>query len=127
MLHSATLSCPTPCSPIDCSPPGSSVYGILPVRMTAVGCHFFPPRDLPDPGVKPASLMFPVLAARFFTTSATCEAQIDDLPKEDTDGKKKFMKSAISAVIKEAQIKTTMRGTLIRIVKIKRIENPKCQ
>ena len=32
------------------------------------------PGDLPDPGIKPASLMSPVLAGRFFTTSATWEA-----------------------------------------------------
>jgi len=29
-----------------------------------------PPRDLPDPGVEPASLLSPALAGRFFTTSA---------------------------------------------------------
>ena len=33
-----------------------------------------PPGDLPDPGIKPASLMSPVLAGRFFTISATWEA-----------------------------------------------------
>ena len=32
------------------------------------------PGDLPDPGIKPASLMSPALASRFFTTSATCKA-----------------------------------------------------
>ena len=30
-----------------------------------------PPGDLPDPGIEPASLMSPVLAGKFFTTSAT--------------------------------------------------------
>ena len=29
-----------------------------------------PPRELPDPGVEPASLLSPALAGRFFTTSA---------------------------------------------------------
>ena len=29
-----------------------------------------PPGDLPDPGIKPASLLSPVLAGRFFTTRA---------------------------------------------------------
>ena len=33
-----------------------------------------PPGDLPDPGIKPTSLMSPALAGRFFTTSATWEA-----------------------------------------------------
>ena len=32
-----------------------------------------PPRDLPDPGVEPVSLMSPALAGEFFTTSATWE------------------------------------------------------
>ena len=34
-----------------------------------------PPRDLPNPGIKPASLMSPALAGGFFTTSTTQEAQ----------------------------------------------------
>ena len=34
-----------------------------------------PPGDLPDPGIKPTSLICPALASRFFTTSATWEAQ----------------------------------------------------
>ena len=34
-----------------------------------------PPRDLPDPGIRHASLMSPALAGRFFTTCATREAR----------------------------------------------------
>ena len=34
-----------------------------------------PPRDLPDPGIEPVSLMSPALVDRSFTTSATWEAQ----------------------------------------------------
>ena len=34
-----------------------------------------PPRDLPDPGIEPATLRSPALAGWFFTTSATWEAQ----------------------------------------------------
>ena len=33
-------SCPTPCDPIDRSPPGSPVPGILQGKNTGVGCHF---------------------------------------------------------------------------------------
>ena len=29
--------------------------------------------DLPDPGIEPASLIYPALADRFFTTSVTWE------------------------------------------------------
>ena len=32
-------SCPTLCDPIDCSPPGTSVYGDSPGKNTGVGCH----------------------------------------------------------------------------------------
>ena len=33
-----------------------------------------PPGDLPDPGIKPASLVTPALAGRFFATGAAWEA-----------------------------------------------------
>ena len=39
-----------------------------------MGCHAFLP-DLPDPGIEPVSLMYPALADKFFTASATWEAQ----------------------------------------------------
>ena len=38
-----------------------------------------PPRDLPNQGIKPASLVSPALAGGFFTTSATWEAHKDGL------------------------------------------------
>ena len=38
------------------------------------GLPFPPPGDLPNPGIEPESLMSPVLAAGFFTTSATWKA-----------------------------------------------------
>ena len=40
------------------------------------GLPYSPPGDLPDPGIKPSSLMSPALADRFFTTSATWEARL---------------------------------------------------
>ena len=60
---------------MDCSLPGSSLCGILLARilewvaLPSLG-------DLANPGIEPASLMSPTLADRFFTTSATWEAQI---------------------------------------------------
>ena len=66
-------SCPTLCDPMGCSRPGSSVRGILQARIlewVAVPSS----RDLPYPGIVPASLMSPALAGRFFTASATWEA-----------------------------------------------------
>ena len=35
-----------------------------------------PPGGLPNPGIKPVSLMSPTLAGRFFTTSAIWEARV---------------------------------------------------
>ena len=62
--------CLTLCDPVDCNPPGSSVYGILQARILEwVSILFF--RDLRNTGIEPTSLMSPALAGRFFTTSAT--------------------------------------------------------
>ena len=40
--------------PVDCNPPGSSLHGILQVRIL-VWVPFPSPGDLPDPGIKPGS------------------------------------------------------------------------
>ena len=65
-------SCRTLWDPMDCSPPGSSVHRILQQEYWS-GLPCPPPRDLPDPGIKPASLMSPALAGGFFTPSAIWE------------------------------------------------------
>ena len=49
-------SCPTLCDLMDCSPPVSSVHGILQVGIlewVAIPLS----RDLPDPGIEPGSLV----------------------------------------------------------------------
>ena len=38
-----------------------------------------PPGDLPDPGIKPGSLMSPTLSGRFFTTSSSWLSQLSVL------------------------------------------------
>ena len=49
-----TQSSLTLCDPIDCSPPGSSVHGILQARiLDLVAIHFS--RDLLDAGIEPGS------------------------------------------------------------------------
>ena len=60
-------SCTTLCDPLNCSLPGSSVHGILQgsiLEWVAMPSS----RDLPDPGIEPATLTLPALAVRFFTT-----------------------------------------------------------
>ena len=40
-MHAKSLqACPKLCNPMDCSPPGSSVHGILQGENTRVGYHF---------------------------------------------------------------------------------------
>ena len=66
------LSCPTLCDPVDCSPPGSSVHGILQARTLEWV------RDLPNSGLM--SPAYPAMAGGFFTTSATWETPSLPLP-----------------------------------------------
>ena len=54
-------SCPTLCGPVDYSPPGSSVHGVLQARTLP------PPGDLSNPGIEPLSL-------------ASSALQVDSLP-----------------------------------------------
>ena len=68
-------SCLTLFNSMDCSLPGSSVHGTFQARILE-WLPFPPPGDLLNPGIKPASLILPALADRFFITSATWEAQI---------------------------------------------------
>ena len=54
MVHANAQSCPTLCDPMDCSPPGSSVHGILQAKI--LGWVALPsPGDLLDPGIEPRS------------------------------------------------------------------------
>ena len=65
--HIVTQSCPTLCHPVNCSPPASSVHGILQARLLQRACP--PPGNLPDPGIEPASLV-------------SLAVQVDSLPAE---------------------------------------------
>ena len=55
------------CDPMDCSPPGSSLHGVLQARILE-WVAISSPGDLPDPGIKPTSPVTPALANGFFTT-----------------------------------------------------------
>ena len=66
MICSVAQSCPTLCSPVGCSPPGSSVHE-SPRQQSWSGLPLPPPGDLPDPGIEPASPVSPALAGGFFT------------------------------------------------------------
>ena len=61
-MHAQLLqSCMTLWDFMDCRPPGSFVHGILQARILE-WVPFLPPGDLPNPGIKPMSLMSPALA-----------------------------------------------------------------
>ena len=54
LLCLVTQLCPSLCDPMDRSPPGSSVHGILQARILEwVACP--PPGDLPNTGIEPRS------------------------------------------------------------------------
>ena len=53
----------TLCDPTNCSPPGSSVHGILQARRLE-RMSFLPPEDLPDPGIK--QTLVSCTSGRFF-------------------------------------------------------------
>ena len=56
-VHAQSLShVKTLCDPMDCSPPGSSVHGIIQARI--LEWVDSSSRDLPDPGVKSVSLAY---------------------------------------------------------------------
>ena len=55
-----TQSCLTLCNPMDCSPPGSSVHGILQAKIWS-WYPFLSPGDLSSPGIKPRSPSLQIL------------------------------------------------------------------
>ena len=74
-VHAKSLqSCPTFFNPMDYSPLGSPVHGILQARVLE-WVAFPPPENLSNQGTEPMSLIYiyPALAGRFFTTSAAWE------------------------------------------------------
>ena len=71
-------SCLTLCNPVDYSPLGSSLHGILQARLLE-WVAMPSSRDLPNPGIEPTSLTSPALAGGLFTTYATWEALPDTL------------------------------------------------
>ena len=91
------FSCVRLCDPVDSSPQGSSVRGILQARILE-WVAMPPPGDLPDPGVEPVSLVSPALTGRFFTTSTTWEAPKICMHKAKTGREHRKMKSYVRVV-----------------------------
>ena len=68
--HMHAQWCPTLCDPLDGSHLGSTVHWISHMRILKWVTISFS-RDLPNPGIKPTTLVSPALADRFFTTVPT--------------------------------------------------------
>ena len=51
-------SCQTPCNPMDCSPPGSSIHGDSPGKNTGMGCHALLQGIFPTQGSNPGILHY---------------------------------------------------------------------
>ena len=64
-------SCAILCNPMDCSPPGSSVHGILQARIL----EWVAMSATPNSGIEPTSFVSPVLTGGFFTSHDTWEIQ----------------------------------------------------
>ena len=59
---------------MDCSPPGSSIHGILQARILE-WVAFLSLGALPNPGIEPTS---PALTGRFFTTEPPGKVKMED-------------------------------------------------
>ena len=76
-------SCPTLCDPMNYSPLGSSIHGILQARILERVAIPFSKECSPDPGIKHMSPSSPAWAGGFFTTRATwqgCQCRRRKIP-----------------------------------------------
>ena len=71
--------CPTLCNTMDPSLQASSVHGILQARILK-WVALPSSRNLPDPGIKPTSLLSPAFAARFFPRASLVAQPVKNLP-----------------------------------------------
>ena len=68
-------SCPTLCDPMGCTVHQTPLFMGFSRQEYWSEFSYPLPGDLPNEGIEPALLMSPALGGRFFTTSATWEAQ----------------------------------------------------
>ena len=70
MIWVCAQSCLTPCDPMDCNLPGSSVQGVF-QAIILDRLPFSSPGDLPNAGIKLESPASPALAGGFFTAESS--------------------------------------------------------
>ena len=71
IIYCASVSHSVLCAPMVCSPPGSSVHGVLQARIS--GLPFPSSGDLPNPGIKPRS---PTLQADAFLSEPPLQGSL---------------------------------------------------
>ena len=76
---------------MDCSPPGSSVHGILQEEYWS-GLPFPPPGDLSNPGMEPLSLLSPALTGRLFTPGTSWDKFIQNIDLDPTGFRYNFLR-----------------------------------
>ena len=79
VLCLVTQSCLILCNPKDYGLSGSSVHGDSPGKNTGVGCHALLQGISPAQGSNLCLIQSPTLAVKLFTTSATWEAQSENV------------------------------------------------
>ena len=93
--------CLTLCDPMDCSPPSSSVHGILQARIQEwVGCHFLLQGIFPTPGSNPGlphckQMLYPLShqgrhnqTQLLFTTLSSCHLVVAQSWKQVISGRR---------------------------------------
>ena len=91
--------CSTLCYPMDCSPPGSSVYGFSRQEYWS-GLPCPPSGDLPDPGIKSMSLISPACSltgqgTKILTIPPTLK-QTSQMPEREVDFSQRNTKKGLA-------------------------------
>ena len=112
-------SCPTLCDPMDCSPPGSFLHGILQTRILEWVAISFS-RASSRPRDQNPSLTSPALTSGFFTTSTTWEA-----PQKASQSVHSLSHVWLSATpqtaARQASLSITNSRSLLKLMSIKSV------
>ena len=104
-------SCPTVCDPMDCSPPGSSLHGILQARiLERVAISFS--RGSSQPRIKPGS---PALQADSLLSEPLCwlKETVKKRKRQATDWRKCFQNMYLTSTFNSQHIKTYYKLVII--------------